>query len=109
MLVGRQQEDATCSLATMSDSSRSPTGGTGKTRLSLQVAAELIDDFRDGVFFVELAPISDPSLVPTIAQSVGLGTLAAVRPSTRSSTTCATSASCWCWTISSRSWRRSPS
>ena len=46
-------------------------------------------------------------VVPTIACSVGPRTLAAVRPSTRSSTTCATSASCWCWTLSSRSWRRS--
>jgi predicted ATPase/class 3 adenylate cyclase len=38
-------------------------GGTGKTRLSLQVAAELLDQFRDGVWFVELASISDPNLV----------------------------------------------
>jgi predicted ATPase len=46
-------------------------GGTGKTRLSLQVAAELIDQFSDGVFFVALAPISDPDLVPaTIAQTL---------------------------------------
>jgi predicted ATPase/class 3 adenylate cyclase len=39
------------------------TGGTGKTRLALQSAAELIDDFDDGVFLVALAPISDPELV----------------------------------------------
>src|SRR5215207_1795180 len=39
------------------------TGGTGKTRLALQSAAELIDEFEDGVFFVALAPISDPKLV----------------------------------------------
>ena len=39
------------------------TGGTGKTRLALQSAAELIDEFEDGVFFVALAPISDPELV----------------------------------------------
>ncbi|HZC85185.1 MAG TPA: adenylate/guanylate cyclase domain-containing protein, partial [Rubrobacter sp.] len=39
------------------------TGGTGKTRLALQSAAELIDDFEDGVFLVALAPISDPDLV----------------------------------------------
>jgi predicted ATPase/class 3 adenylate cyclase len=39
------------------------TGGTGKTRLALQTAAELIDEFEDGVFFVALAPISDPELV----------------------------------------------
>jgi predicted ATPase/class 3 adenylate cyclase len=39
------------------------TGGTGKTRLGLQSAADLIDEFEDGVFFVALAPISDPELV----------------------------------------------
>jgi predicted ATPase/class 3 adenylate cyclase len=39
------------------------TGGTGKTRLALQSAAELIDEFEDGVFFVALTPVSDPHLV----------------------------------------------
>src|SRR5687768_15276905 len=39
-------------------------GGTGKTRLSLQIAADVLDQFQDGVWFVELAPISDPNLVP---------------------------------------------
>src|SRR2546423_13692297 len=43
-------------------------GGAGKTRLGLQVAAELSDRFADGVFFVNLDPVSDPALVvPTIA------------------------------------------
>jgi predicted ATPase len=47
-------------------------GGTGKTRLALQAAAELVDDFPDGVFWVPLAPIVDPELVePTIAQTIG--------------------------------------
>ncbi|HET7770835.1 MAG TPA: ATP-binding protein, partial [Chloroflexota bacterium] len=39
-------------------------GGAGKTRLSLQVAADSVDDFDDGVFFIPLAEIDDPSLVP---------------------------------------------
>jgi predicted ATPase/class 3 adenylate cyclase len=44
-------------------------GGTGKTRLSLQAAASLLEDFPDGVYFVNLAPITDPALVAsTIAQ-----------------------------------------
>ena len=48
-------------------------GGTGKTRLSLQVAAEVLDTFKDGVWFVELAPVADPGLVaPTIAHALGL-------------------------------------
>jgi predicted ATPase len=48
-------------------------GGTGKTRLSLQVAAELVADFEDGVFFVDLAAITDPHLfVPTVAQTLSV-------------------------------------
>ena len=39
-------------------------GGTGKTRLSLQVAADLLDQFADGIWFVELAPLTDSSLIP---------------------------------------------
>ena len=38
-------------------------GGTGKTRLSLQVAAEVLDHFEHGVWFVELAPLVDPDLI----------------------------------------------
>ena len=48
-------------------------GGAGKTRLALQVAADLIDDFPGGVWFVELAPLHDPALVPqTVASALGL-------------------------------------
>jgi predicted ATPase/class 3 adenylate cyclase len=48
-------------------------GGAGKTRLSLQAAADLLDDFDDGVFFVGLAGIAEQSLVvPTIAQALGI-------------------------------------
>jgi len=46
-------------------------GGGGKTRLALQVAAELTDEFSDGVWFVDLAPIQDPEMVAqVIAQSL---------------------------------------
>src|SRR5262249_54308361 len=48
-------------------------GGTGKTRLALQVATEMSGEFRYGAVFVELAPIADPKLVASaIAQSLGL-------------------------------------
>jgi predicted ATPase/class 3 adenylate cyclase len=47
-------------------------GGTGKTRLALQVAAELVGTVSDGVFWVPLGPLTDPDLVPTeIAQAIG--------------------------------------
>ena len=47
--------------------------GIGKTRLSLAVAHEVLDEFSDGVFLVLLAPVTDPDLVPrTIVQALGL-------------------------------------
>jgi predicted ATPase/class 3 adenylate cyclase len=45
-------------------------GGLGKTRLSLQVAAEVLDDYPDGVWFVDLAPMTDERLVPQAVASV---------------------------------------
>jgi predicted ATPase/class 3 adenylate cyclase/DNA-binding CsgD family transcriptional regulator len=48
-------------------------GGTGKTGLGLQVAAELSDSFADGVFFVNLAPLGDAEfVVPAIAQTLAI-------------------------------------
>jgi predicted ATPase/class 3 adenylate cyclase/DNA-binding XRE family transcriptional regulator len=44
--------------------------GTGKTRLSLQVAADVLDQFHDGVWFVELAPVADAGLVLQAVASV---------------------------------------
>lgn len=45
-------------------------GGTGKTRLSLQLGADLLERFPDGVWFVELAVLTDPNLVPQAVASV---------------------------------------
>ncbi len=49
------------------------TGGIGKTRLAQQLAAEVMDAYRDGVWFVDLAPIIDPMRVPSaVAQVLGV-------------------------------------
>jgi class 3 adenylate cyclase len=75
--LGREQVVATVQDLLLREEVRLLTltgpGGTGKTRLGLQVTAELSDRFSDGVHFVNLAPISDPELVvPTIAQTLNL-------------------------------------
>src|SRR5512140_624183 len=48
-------------------------GGSGKTRLCIVLATEVAAEYPDGVYFVPLAPVRDPQLVPsTIAQAIGL-------------------------------------
>ena len=48
-------------------------GGTGKTRLALQVAADLLASFPDGVWLIDLAPLADSELVPqTVARVLGV-------------------------------------
>jgi predicted ATPase/class 3 adenylate cyclase len=81
-LVGRVQEVADLCQLLSREAVRLVTctgaGGIGKTRLALQVAAEVAPAFHDGVVFVPLAPVAEPVLVlPTIAVTLG------VRPSGR--------------------------
>jgi len=73
--IGREKEIAelkamlnTSHLVTLTGS-----GGTGKTRLSLEVGAELLPAFPNGVWLIELAPLSDPAqIIPALAQVFGL-------------------------------------
>ena len=84
-LIGREKEVAAVAALLHREEVRLLTltgpGGTGKTRLGLQVAAELSEAFTDGVFFVNLAPISDPVFVlPAIAQTLEVKELGAHSP-----------------------------
>jgi hypothetical protein len=74
-LVGREREVEEL-VAMLSNGTRLLTltgpGGTGKTRLALQVAAELVGTQRDGVFWVPLAGLTDPELLGSeVAQTIG--------------------------------------
>lgn len=73
--IGREREQA--EIKTLLKSARLLTllgmGGLGKTRLSLQVAAEVMTDFPDGIWFIDLAPIRDETLVVSeVAQVLGV-------------------------------------
>jgi len=69
----REQEEAGALLAANRLVTLTGPGGTGKTRLSLQVAANAAEDFPDGIFFVALETVREPILVPSrLAAAVGI-------------------------------------
>jgi predicted ATPase/transcriptional regulator with XRE-family HTH domain len=84
-LIGREHERAAAALLLRAPATRLVTftgpGGTGKTRLAIQVAADVRAAFPDGAWFVALTPLTDPALVlPTIATTLGLREVAGQAP-----------------------------
>ncbi len=72
--IGREQEmvEVKRLLSTTCLLTLAGAGGTGKTRLALQVATDVLEEYPDGVWLVELAALADPALVPqTVAAALG--------------------------------------
>jgi predicted ATPase/DNA-binding CsgD family transcriptional regulator len=73
--IGRQRdlEMAKRLLSTTSLVTLTGAGGSGKTRLALQIATNLLDEYPDGVWVAELAPVSDAALLPhALAEAAGI-------------------------------------
>ncbi len=75
IFIGREKElgEAADLLQTTRLLTLTGPGGTGKTRLSLQLAADVAHEYSDGVWFIPLEPVRDPGLVASrIASAIGL-------------------------------------
>lgn len=73
--IGREREtnDVKRLLTTTRLLTLQGAGGAGKSRLAIQIAADLIEDYQHGVWFVDLAPLTDPAQVPrTVAATLGV-------------------------------------
>lgn len=76
-LIGRERDVASVRQRLLGADTRLLTlvgpPGVGKTRLAIQATTSLLDDYGDGIYFVALAPVSEPNLVATsIAQTLGV-------------------------------------
>jgi predicted ATPase/Tfp pilus assembly protein PilF len=84
-LIGRECEMETARNLLLRDDialiTFTGSGGTGKTRLAIQIGLEMLDHFKDGVYLVRLEPLIDPDLViPTIAETLGIHEAPGSRP-----------------------------
>jgi hypothetical protein len=88
-LIGRQGELTTARTLLLDESvpllTLTGSGGVGKTRLALALAADVARHFADGVVWVDLAPLADPHLVPATMATVLDVTLAPDQPIASSS------------------------
>ncbi len=105
-LIGREREirDVAASLAHPDTRLVTLTGpgGTGKTRLAVHVAAELLEEFTDGVFFIGLATLADARLVlSTVARTLGVAETPGGAVIDELPATCAAAVSCSCSTTPS--------
>ncbi|UCD99602.1 MAG: DUF4062 domain-containing protein, partial [Chloroflexota bacterium] len=85
MLIGRESEMATARSMLLRDDIALVTligaGGTGKSRLGIEIGLEMLEQFKDGVYLVSLEPINDPGLViSTIAGTLGIRETSGSRP-----------------------------
>jgi predicted ATPase len=70
---GRERAEVAAAVAVSRLVTLTGPGGTGKTRLALQVARDLAGDFADGAAFVDMSPVRDPALLATtVARTLGL-------------------------------------
>ena len=112
-LVGREREVREVADRVRTEEVRLLTltgpGGTGKTRLALQAAADLLEEFEDGAFFIALATITDPELVPSaIAGPLGVKESAEQPLVETIKNHLQEKYLLLVWTTSSRSWREQP-
>jgi predicted ATPase len=81
------------------------TGGAGKTRLAVELAGQLVNEFQDAVWYVDLAPVADPVVVPvTVARTMGLPTSRGGHRWKRCCDSSAIGESFWFWTTASICW-----